>query len=308
MGFINGTRVFENRKIRRHWLGEEIGQMGKWHETQEAYFGQTDSSEENTGRVLPILFNTEMVQAILDGRKTVTRRVMKPQPLYYTGRRYIFADECCPKKWEDCDNIIETYQYQPGDILYVRETWAFLLCIECMDEGPACNVDPVVYDDGDSESEGCFVYKASHPRPERVSWRPSIHMPKEAARIWLKVTDVRVERLHDMTLDDFLAEGVVIRPEAFNDPENAYMQARSEFARIWDSTTRKSQTVLNPWVWVIEFERCEKPEPCIIRGVEPADDERPCLGYSVSEDDDEPCEMCKGCKVCSGNDEAEAVL
>lgn len=161
----------------------------------------------------------------------------------------------------DRELIKSTYKepYKPGDTLYVRETWSFLPCIECMDEGLACNVNPVIYDDGDCESEGCFVYKASHPRPERVRWTPSIHMPKAAARIWLKVTDVRVERLHDMTLDDFLAEGVAIRPEAFNDPENAYMQARSEFARIWDSTIRKSQTDLNPWVWVIEFERCEKP-------------------------------------------------
>ncbi len=74
-------------------------------------------------RVLPILFNTDMVKALLDGRKTVTRRIMKPQPLFYTGRKYIFADNECPPKWQCCDNIIDTYQYQAGDILYVRETW-----------------------------------------------------------------------------------------------------------------------------------------------------------------------------------------
>ena len=90
-------------------------------------------------------------------------------------------------------------------------------------------------------------------------------MPKGAARIWLKVKDVRVEKLHDMTLDDFLSEGLVIRPEAFNDPENAYMQARSEFIGIWNSTIKKPDIGLydwevNPWVWVIEFEQCEKPE------------------------------------------------
>lgn len=229
------------------------------------------------GRVLPILFNTDMVLAILDGRKTVTRRVVRYK--YSNTEMKMRTDKYGTRLIEIQKDIEgETHgrnpdggtwhkllpytekkpPYQPGDILYIRETWAFLPCVECMDEGPSCHIEPVVYDDGDCESEGCFVYKASHPRPERVRWTPSIHMPKDATRIWLKVTDVRVERLHDMTLDDFLAEGVAIRPEAFNDPENAYMQARSEFARIWDSTIRKSQTDLNPWVWVIEFERCEK--------------------------------------------------
>lgn len=90
-------------------------------------------------------------------------------------------------------------------------------------------------------------------------------MPKEAARIWLKVTDVRVERLQDMILNDFLDEGVVIRPEAFNDPENAYIQARTKFIAIWDSTIPKRKQslyewVASPWVFAIEFERCEKPE------------------------------------------------
>lgn len=216
------------------------------------------------GRVLPILFNTDMVQAILDGRKTVTRRLIK-------SPYFVQDNGVCPQGVRTAPKGSKLYRqigampypdspYKRGDILYVRETWEFLPCIECMDEGPACNINPVVYNDGYYESEGCFVYRASHPHPKRVRWTPSIHMPKEAARIWLKVTDVRVERLHDMTLYDFLSEGIEIRPESFNDPENAYMQARSEFARIWDSTMRKSQTDLNPWIWVIKFERCEKPE------------------------------------------------
>lgn len=221
------------------------------------------------GRVLPILFNGDMVRAILNGKKTVTRRVMKPQPLYYTGRRYIFADECCPKKWEDCDNIIKTYQYQPGDILYVRETWVFQSCIECIyqmeDESCMDGKTSTIYKDNNAESEGCYIYRADHLHPERITWRPSIHMPKEAARIWLKVKDVRVEPLQDMTLDDFLAEGVNVRPEAFNDPENAYLQAKREFIEIWDSTIKKADRGMygwdeNPFVWAVEFGRCEKPE------------------------------------------------
>ncbi len=204
-------------------------------------------------RVLPILFNTDMVRAILDDRKTATRRVIKgyiPNDAMFgytmfTPKGYIF---CRGTFANEHGEKFFKLPYQKGDILYVRETWST--------HYTAYSNGKLVYcykADGINLKAGCLS-------GEWNRWYPSIHMPKEAARIWLKVTDVRVERLHDMTLDDFLSEGVVIRPEAFNDPENAYMQARSEFARIWDSTIRKSQTNLNPWIWVIEFERCEKPE------------------------------------------------
>lgn len=221
-----------------------------------------------SSRVLPILFTTEMVRAILDGRKTATRRVVKKSQCMLADRK---EPHELDRKYAPYDGMTEaeliacTYrpQYEVGDIMYVRETWSFMPCIGCNGDyargiQPCYDFQAIEYDDGDSISDGCFLYKADCKTPERVTWRPSIHMPKQAARIWLKVTDVRVERLHDMTLDDFLAEGVVIRPEAFNDPENAYQQARSEFMRIWDSTIKKSQTNMNPWVWVIEFERCEK--------------------------------------------------
>lgn len=249
--------------------------MGKWSETQEAYYGRSDSFEENTGRVLPILFNTEMVQAILDGRKTVTRRCVKLTRKNSIGFSVLFreGDDAFAgvvEIDEDDNTTLQPPPYQKGDTLYVRETWSFISCIGCNGDyargaQPCYDFQAVEYDDGDSISDGCFVYKADCKTLERIVWRPSIHMPKQAARIWLKVTDVRVERLHDMTLDDFLAEGVVIRQEAFNDPENAYMQARSEFARIWDSTVKNEQIYLygwdgNPWVFVTEFEKCKKPE------------------------------------------------
>ena len=248
-------------------------------------------------RVLPILFNTEMVRAILDGRKTTTRRCVKflsgKNPkwtgyvkdglMLYNGRN----EPCCQKP-----------PYQKGDILYVRETY-------CPN-----------YFDFVTQYENRHGYKADYNRAILSSditeprWTPSIHMPKEAARIWLKVKDVIVERLQYMTLDDFLSEGVAIRPEAFNDPDNAYLQAREAFIDIWNSTIKKTDVGIydwqsNPWTWTIEFERCEKPEPCILKGIEPAQDKRPCLGYGRTEDDDEPCEMCKSCRMCSGNDEFE---
>lgn len=222
-------------------------------------------------RVLPVLFNTEMVQAILEGRKTVTRRLVKKSQCTLLCKKepsglnveYLFAPF---DGMTNAELIESTYRepYQPGDILYVRETWAFLPCVECMNEGPACNIDSVVYDDGDCESEGCFVYRASHPRPEKVSWTPSIHMPKKAARIWLKVTGVRVERLQDITGQGVRAEGIS------NQHSNPAMGKRwenlqrLEFEKLWNSTIKKSDDDrygwnANPWVWVIEFERYEKP-------------------------------------------------
>lgn len=96
-------------------------------------------------------------------------------------------------------------------------------------------------------------------------WKPSIHMPKEAARIFLRITDVRVERVQNMTLNDFLAEGIVLRPEAFSDPDNAYLQAKSEYSRVWNSTIKKSNLGkygwdANPRVTVNEFRRISKEE------------------------------------------------
>lgn len=209
-------------------------------------------------RVLPILFNTDMVRAILGGRKTVTRRICKdgndyvePDMSFYDANKRTYAvHNYANKEHTEKLSLAERIcPICPGDILYVRETWC-----NANKEG----VEPDYYYYADT-------YMCEDYDKTEWKWRPSIHMPKEATRIWIKVTDVRVERLQDMTLDDFLSEGVVIRHEAFNDPENAYMQARSEFIGIWDSTIKKPDYDFygwdaNPWVWVREFKRCEKPE------------------------------------------------
>ena len=224
-------------------------------------------------RVLPIIFNAEMVQAILEGRKTVTRRVIDKDvsncfEIDVDGTAYLYIDRATGDRYRPEDLC----RYQYSDTLYVRETWAFATCIDCNRDyirkgAPANCYDylAVEYDDGDSISEGCFIYKAGCENAERITWRPSIHMPKAATRIWLRVKDVRVERLKEMKLNDFLQEGVVIRTEAFNDPDNAYLQARKQFIEIWDSTiTRGKQDLYgwdaDPWVWTVEFEQCGKPE------------------------------------------------
>nr|WP_297274774.1 hypothetical protein [uncultured Agathobaculum sp.] len=225
----------------------------------------------------PILFNTGMVRAILEGRKTVTRRVVKPQPVldghFWRLGGAGWGDNISSFHPVPCHSLYNHAPYHPGDILWVRETWQFIPCIDCrMYEHGSCNDVPVTYDDGDIMGEGCFVYRADYPETDRISWRPSIHMPREAARIFLRVTDVRVERLQDITEAGAKAEGAV-KAYPYTNAETgktAYMQSedatyRGGFSCIWDSTIKSKDRPVygweaNPWVWVIEFERISKEE------------------------------------------------
>lgn len=189
----------------------------------------------------PILFNTEMVKALLDGRKTTTRRVIKPQP-----DRYFEVHEFPVFLYDvEFEKGIINPPYQPGDILYVRETWQLL---------------PSGFDEIPPEKN--YIYRASNELSSECSkWRPSIFMPKEAARIFLRVIDVKAERLQeiDKHWDNYDREGM-------RDPktENISIAMQEKFISIWDSTVKKSDRDkygwdANPWVWVISFERCEKP-------------------------------------------------
>lgn len=210
--------------------------------------------------IKPILFNTKMVRAILDGRKDATRRIVKGfipddavwgytafTPKGYISCRGTFADGYGEKFFKlPCES---------GDILYVRETW--------MD-----------YAGLTMYKADCDIYRLDSLNFAGFVWHPSIHMPKGAARIWLKVTDVRVERLHDITPKGAESEGVGnlfyddIGYGEKNygtevDPE--YGIAKEQFAWLWESTIKKSDLDrygrdANPYVWVIEFELCEKPE------------------------------------------------
>lgn len=195
-------------------------------------------------RVLPILFNTEMVRAILDGRKTCTRRIVKPQPTAHYGAQCIKPP------------------YQPGDILYVRETWERFECWNCEgDERGNCPKEPKksVLD----KTCGCYMYRATDEISGDAKWHPSIHMPKEAARIWLKVTDVRVERLQKIDEDGVAKEG--LEPRFKVKDKFSGNIARGRFLELWNSTIKKSDLDrygwdANPYVFVIEFIRIDKPE------------------------------------------------
>ena len=207
-------------------------------------------------KIKPILLNTEMVRAILGGRKTCTRRLVRflpgenPQWTGYIRDGLMLYNG----KNEPC---IRKAPYQPGDILYVRETWQYLYELDGNEQ--------II------EGTGKYYYAATDTIPfdtyvdasgvthERVPWHPSIHMPKEAARIWLKVTDVRVERLQEMWASDVPKEGIF-----FTKPTTADGMLQA-FADLWNSTIKKSDLGsygwdANPWVWVIEFERCEKTQ------------------------------------------------
>lgn len=217
----------------------------------------------------PILFNTEMVRAILDGRKSCTRRIVKgfiPNDAVwgYTaftpkGRiscRGTFADGYGEKFFKP--------PYQPGDILYIRETWERFECWNCDgDERGNCPKEPKksVLD----KTCGCYMYRATDEISGDAKWHPSIHMPKEAARIWLEVTNVRVERLRDITGLSVQKEGIWVEPNECASKFDFISELFLLFQRLWDSTVKKSDLDCygwnaNPWVWVIEFERCEKPE------------------------------------------------
>ena len=218
--------------------------------------------------IKPILFNTEMVQAILDGRKNCTRRMVKPQPDEKHTYPLGFVTDSTEKKEVGCFGFgINEYggsikyanpQYQPGDILYVRETWERFECWNCDgDERGNCPKEPKksVLD----KTCGCYMYRATDEISGDAKWHPSIHMPKEAARIWLKVTDVRVERLQEITADDIRNEGLSSAAVHCGDTEIAL----KEWENLWNSTIKKSDLGrydwnASPWVWVIEFERCEK--------------------------------------------------
>lgn len=208
--------------------------------------------------VRPILFNGDMVQAILEGRKTVTRRVIKDTD------ESMYAGMCGlgPGLFDRNTGLrVKESYYRLGDILYVRETWGI------------ANLDYddkkvfIIYRAGNEQENGICV-TLPNEKFEKIyesmagtgpDWHPSIHMPKEAARIWLKVTDVRAERLHNLTNRDAKKEGITV------ETDNSGMAHKAAFMRLWDSTIKKSDIGTygwnnNPWVWVIEFERCGKPE------------------------------------------------
>jgi hypothetical protein len=192
----------------------------------------------------PILFSTPMVQALLAGTKTMTRRTtgldaVNKTPGHWEHKDFLtdLSDGDIKKAFFDSKFIDNYAQFikcpygQVGDLLWVRETF----CINDLDE-----TKPYRY-----MADNCPLVA------EYAKWKPSIHMPKAAARIWLEITNVRVERLQDITGEDALLEGVKVEsiwPLAIGDAYRA-------FKSLWHSINGEESWNANPWVWVVEFKK-----------------------------------------------------
>jgi len=268
----------------------------------------------------PILFSTDMVKAILDGRKTQTRRIIKPQPtdiwiedcrnqspnlsMYDKNGKQIFWIENSVKNGEVKPKA------NPSDIMWVRETWKpgawkddehkaafdYKASPELVNT-PWCHFDDMQkFEDlhvkwfeelqekgiepSEINEEEERVYYKWEPGRSPLSWKPSIHMPKEVCRLFLKVTNVRVERLKDISEEDAKAEGIETKP--YGSPPyfctidytckphksgfrpgfcaDTGDQFRKSFFTLWESINGKESLDYNPWVWVYDFEITEKPE------------------------------------------------
>lgn len=174
---------------------------------------------------VPILFSTPMVLAILEGEKTMTRRTRGLLPyneepdnwgIHHDKQAYLDLLSKCPYG-------------KPGDLLWVRETWQHWL----NDKG---------------EPSGNYLYKASDNGENGIGWKPSIHLPKAASRIWLEATDVRVERLQDISRGDAMAEGCPF-PNMAQGPNPCEW-----FSGLWEKINGAGSWEANPWVWVISFD------------------------------------------------------
>ncbi|MGQ6163587.1 hypothetical protein ACUNG5_11010 [Serratia sp. IR-2025] len=211
----------------------------------------------------PVIFNGEMVRAILDGRKTQTRRVIAN----------VGSDNCIPlqKPTKTKDGIYTHVMDAPGhglcpfgqvgDRLWMREAWADVN----HDGRPAIayradgGLRAIGEDDGEEEDPNLEKYWFAQWYADLISgaegsWRPSIHMPRWASRITLEITAVRVERLNDISEEDAKAEGVAPSQHIITPPEALY---RVGFLKLWQSIYGEESWRANPWVWVIEFRRLE---------------------------------------------------
>ncbi|KYQ82514.1 hypothetical protein AWW72_18075 [Acinetobacter sp. NRRL B-65365] len=223
----------------------------------------------------PILFNTEMVRAILEGRKTQTRRLVKPQPTvcdedrggHWWPSNAVQSMVHVEKELQDYKGLwrglIETCNPfgEVGDQLWVRETW--------YQKGTVGRSYP---DDDEYQffghKQAAYVADGEAPNDWTVKKRPSIHMPRWASRIQLEITNIRIERLKDISEADAIAEGMTFTDYGqnhFGNPnpgwlwkqssnhDQCLMTARHAFGNLWESINGKGSWDENPWVWVVEF-------------------------------------------------------
>lgn len=195
----------------------------------------------------PILFSAPMVRAILDGKKTQTRRVVKPIPPYEFA--LCDAKGCCcwaetgdeSDEWWPNDGPLRCPYGTIGDRLWVREAYC-----EANDRGAEIRM-PFLY----RADKGLKGNKWWADKPN-LKWRPSIHMPRGVSRITLEITNIRVERLQEISIEDVLKEGI---PKEKTETEHWREMTADQFILLWESINGKGSWEANPWVWVIEFKR-----------------------------------------------------
>lgn len=206
------------------------------------------------GKLRPILFNTDMVRAILEGKKSQTRRICKVQPEFENPK--LDWGESPPghnrRYWWRGGKLELSYSFKSpaevGDILWVRETFS------------------PPYDTVDSKGrEYLFAadYANSKSRKDlKGFWKPSIHMPFESARIFLRIKSLRIERLNDISEADAKSEGITVMNARFKDADGAYKTFTHaiHFMALWQTINGEESWNANPWVWVIEFEQISKEE------------------------------------------------
>lgn len=195
----------------------------------------------------PILFSTPMVQAILEGRKTQTRRIVsKSNSLHnlqweYFDWNVVHINKPVGLKVK-CKGQDELWRISPkwqvGDILWVRESWCKTLDVDEFTDG--------------------YLYKAEYADPSFTKWKPSIHMPRAACRIRLEITDIKVERLQEISREDAIAEGMPHQWQKMKCGE-FLPDPRGEFYITWSKINGAESWNQNPWVWVISFERISNP-------------------------------------------------
>lgn len=220
----------------------------------------------------PIIFSGAMIRAIIDGRKTQTRRVWKPR--YHSDARLLRRDTVDSMPAAEAAAYLARVSVcpygAPGDTLWVRETWRTLSCSR--GAGEPCEVQyraGGIEERAAKEPVGRDIIASERGPGESTdplgrAWRPSIFMPRWASRLTLRIESVRVERLHDISEEDALAEGITWDPGPLTGP------ARSEFAAKWDTINgRRAPWASNPWVWVVTFAPSPRPRDGAVDSAQP---------------------------------------
>lgn len=218
-----------------------------------------------------MIFNAEMVRAILDGRKTQTRRIIKPQPVMYEPGQSVHVSDMI-------NDALRCPLGKPGDRLWVRETWGVVShalddsgrIIDWNPDRPATSLHEMPFGQGYYSghaiyrADGTFTWGDDDGNGEYSRWHPSIHMPRAACRILLEITNIRIARLNDISEADAVTEGIPLAGELLPEYPGTYLTPRGDFAtakvafqRLWEFVCGEESWKANPWVWVIEFKRIE---------------------------------------------------